>query len=310
MQIGNRLFPYPIVNKNKDLSDYLDNIDYKISFLSDDIKCLENSNSLLLKDIHISLNDTNLIEYINAGDLKSILIVESPESVFRKQYAISTAPKDIKLPLNNLSGKVTISSYLYATKDIDVYKSQNFIDEISRYKFSLRAYEIVGIDDGFTIDIKHDDMSDNPSESIFEIIPDSQVKFQRYQADEGDSKIYIHLPKNQYNLYYQTKGSRYFENIYMSLIVIPTLVDVFNFLQSKLAEYTDIIDLIESYPWFKSVALAFNRERNKELDLDVFRNINALELAQIIFRNVSMNAIEDAASMILDSTEGDIDGEN
>lgn len=44
--------------------------------------------------------------------------------------------------------------------------------------------------------------------------------------------------------------------------------------------------------------------------MDSFLHLDTLEFAQLIFNNMSINAIQDTANMILKGNEGDLNGEN
>ena len=231
------------------------------------------------------------------GLLQSMLVVESPESVFRQTYKLSLVPQTIYIPLNSLSGKVTVSSYLYATQNIADYRSLNFIDDFEGIDFDLNQYDIVGVDDGFSINIEHNDLADNVAESIFEVI-----------RGKVTQKYYIYLPSDRFEEYSNAKHSRYFMNIFMGLIVIPVLVDIFNNIKEEFRGYTDITDVIESYPWFKSVVRAYNAVEKNKLSMEIFTGCGALEFAQTVFNNMNINAIQDATNMILKG--GEIDGED
>ena len=137
MQIGNRLFPYPVVNRNKALSDFKDNACYKLAFDDPDYPIKDDRHDLVLQDIYVELVDDTLTTYVENGLLQPILVVESPESVFRQTYKLSLVPQTIVIPLNSLSGKVTISSYLYATQNIADYRSLNFIEDFEGIDFDL-----------------------------------------------------------------------------------------------------------------------------------------------------------------------------
>lgn len=311
MQIGNRIFPYPVVNRNEELSDFINGACYKLAFGEPENPIVSNRHYLTLKDVHIELVDDTLREFVQNGYMEAILVVESPESVFRKTYSIGLTPITIKVPLIVLSGKVTISSYLYATKDIFEYKSINFNEDFSNIEFELNKFDIVGIDDGFSFNIEHNDLADNVSESIFEIIRgENSQKYIQYNTDEGDSKIYIYLPKEKFEQYSQVKTSRPFMYIFMGLIVVPVLVDIFNRLKNEFRFCEDIIDINESYPWFKSVARSYKSIENMNLSVSTFMNSNTLEFAQKIFNNMNVQAIEDAYNMIINEIEGGQDGEN
>lgn len=311
MQIGNRIFPYPVVNRNEELSDFINGACYKLAFGEPENPIISDRHYLTLKDVHIELVDDTLREFVQNGYMEATLVVESPESVFRKTYSIGLTPITIKVPLIVLSGKVTISSYLYATKDIFEYKSINFNEDYSNIEFELNKFDIVGIDDGFSFNIEHNDLADNVSESIFEIIRgENSQKYIQYNTDEGDSKIYIYLPKEKFEQYSQVKTSRPFMYIFMGLIVVPVLVDIFNRLKNEFRFCEDIIDINESYPWFKSVARSYKSIENMNLSVSTFMNSNTLEFAQEIFNNMNVQAIEDAYNMIINEIEGEQDGEN
>jgi len=311
MQIGNRIFPYPVVNRNEELSDFINGACYKLAFGEPENPIISDRHYLTLKDVSIELVDDTLREFVQNGYLNAILVVESPESVFRKIYSLGLKPTTIKIPLLALSGKVTISSYLYATKDILEYKSINFNEDFSDIEFELNKFDIVGIDDGFSFNIEHNDLADNVFESIFEIIRgENSQKYIQYNTDEGDSKIYIYLPKDKFEQYSQVKTSRPFMYIFMGLIVVPVLVDIFNRLKNEFEFCEDIIDINESYPWFKSVARSYKSIENMNLSVSTFMNSNTLEFAQKIFNNMNVQAIEDAYNMIINQTEGEQDGEN
>ena len=311
MQIGNRIFPYPVVNRNEELSDFINGACYKLAFGEPENPIISDRHYLTLKDVHIELVDDTLREFVQNGYMEATLVVESPESVFRKTYSIGLTPITIKVPLIVLSGKVTISSYLYATKDIFEYKSINFNEDFSNIEFELNKFDIVGIDDGFSFNIEHNDLADNVSESIFEIIRgENSQKYIQYNTDEGDSKIYIYLPKEKFEQYSQVKTSRPFMYIFMGLIVVPVLVDIFNRLKNEFRFCEDIIAINESYPWFKSVARSYKSIENMNLSVSTFMNSNTLEFAQKIFNNMNVQAIEDAYNMIINEIEGEQDGEN
>ena len=284
---------------------------YKLAFGEPENPIISDRHYLTLKDVHIELVDDTLREFVQNGYMEATLVVESPESVFRKTYSIGLTPITIKVPLIVLSGKVTISSYLYATKDIFEYKSINFNEDYSNIEFELNKFDIVGIDDGFSFNIEHNDLADNVSESIFEIIRgENSQKYIQYNTDEGDSKIYIYLPKEKFEQYSQVKTSRPFMYIFMGLIVVPVLVDIFNRLKNEFRFCEDIIDINESYPWFKSVARSYKSIENMNLSVSTFMNSNTLEFAQKIFNNMNVQAIEDAYNMIINEIEGEQDGEN
>lgn len=184
MQIGNRLFPYPVVNNNKELSDFNKSACYELSFGNPDLPIKEERYELVIEDVYINLVDSSLISYVKRGLLQAVLVIECPESIFRKTYELSLDKTTIRVPLSDLNGKVTVSSYLYATEDILDYKSDNFNEDFKLIEFELNKYDIVGVDDGFSFKIEHNDLADNVAESIFEILRgQTNQKYLQYEAN-------------------------------------------------------------------------------------------------------------------------------
>lgn len=76
MQIGNRLFPYPVVNNNKELSDFNKSACYELSFGNPDLPIKEERYELVIEDVYINLVDSSLISYVKRGLLQAVLVIE------------------------------------------------------------------------------------------------------------------------------------------------------------------------------------------------------------------------------------------
>ena len=84
MRVSNRLFPYPVLNHNKELSDYKKGVSFELVF--------EQSNEMLvdknlkLDNIYIRSDDNYLNELSRSGKAKGALIVECSNSIYRQKY--------------------------------------------------------------------------------------------------------------------------------------------------------------------------------------------------------------------------------
>ena len=58
----------------------------------------------------------------------------------------------------------------YATKDF-VYSDDDFLDDYEGNSFNIEKYDILGIDDGFSVRINYDETKDKKVSSIFLVIP-------------------------------------------------------------------------------------------------------------------------------------------
>ena len=163
MRIGKKLFPYPTLNNSKNITCFK-NCDFSLEY--DDCDDEEN---LILKNAHIKVNDEVINKLLDESKLKATVIVECSSTIFRKSYDISRIPNDIIIPINNLREQVVISSFIYATENIN-FISPNFLDDYDGYSFDIEKYDIIAIDDGFTTRIEYDEDKDKKVSSIFSIV--------------------------------------------------------------------------------------------------------------------------------------------
>ena len=73
MRIGNRVFPYPVLNNIKYASDFKNTSDFElINTFTENSDVYRTSNSIVFKDIHFNLND---------DELKSVLSICSNDEL-------------------------------------------------------------------------------------------------------------------------------------------------------------------------------------------------------------------------------------
>ena len=138
MQLGNRVFPYPVLNENAGLSDYKESSTFMVSFDTD-----KNGSpyvidgKVIFKNLHYTITDESLKKLIEEGKLKGAFIVECSASVYRSKFEISQTPYDLPVSVHDLNGNVVASCYVYATEDIIGFKSDGFIDEYKDYTFDI-----------------------------------------------------------------------------------------------------------------------------------------------------------------------------
>ena len=98
MQIGKRGYPYPILNNATNYNCY------KNSTYSLEYENAEDSNNFILKNVRIETNSEELKNMLAKKLAKAMIIIESSATIFKYSEEISTTPKDIVLPIGNLSG--------------------------------------------------------------------------------------------------------------------------------------------------------------------------------------------------------------
>ena len=170
MQIGNRIFPYPVLNRDASLSDYLDTSAFRLEFdVGDDRTPIIENGEVIFKNLHYTLTDPTLSSLVEAGKLKGAFVVECSASVYRNRFDITASPCNLRISAHEINGNVVASCYLYATEDIPNFKSDGFVPEYSGYTFDIDKFDILAVDDGYKFKIDLDPTEDDKVASIFNI---------------------------------------------------------------------------------------------------------------------------------------------
>ncbi len=289
MRIGKRLFPYPTINNSKIASCFKDS-NYALEY--DDASDNEN---LILKNIHISIDNDKLISLLVDKKVEAVVIIECSSTIFRTSKQVSIEPKDIIIPLHNLRGKVEISSFIYAKEDFK-YKNDDFLDDYEGYSFDIEKYDILAIDDGFTTKVEYDESEDKKLSSIFRVIKSKDPDLKTMKVDSGDKFIKIVLPEKEFGYYDNLKNRDYFKNIFFSIIAIPALIKC---LQEFKNERIDIDYIRLNHSWFDSIINAYKKQYDKELTDEVFVDIQVEELAQTLMNYATVGSIEDISNLFI-----------
>lgn len=299
MHIGNRIFPYPVLNKNEALSDYVAESTFKLEFEVDENGVpIEKNGKVVFKNLHFTLIDTTLTELLEQGKLRGAFIVECSNSVYRMRFDISTTPYDLQVSAHEINGNVVVSCYLYAAEDIADFCSTGFIAEYAGYSFDIDKFDILAVDDGFKFKIKLDPTEDDKVASIFTIVKrEDSGDIMSYV--NGDKKIIIHLPSAYYDCYDNIKTKRACNNIAFAVLAIPVLSRCLDDIISS--KYESIEDILYNHSWFNAVCVSYTRKTGTKLTFDDFSNMNKLELAQMVMNSASCNGLKDFDNMLLGS---------
>ena len=256
MQIGNKLFPYPTLNKNNDISCFKET-KYNFQFT----ESIENG-YFILNDIKINIENEGIKKLILEDYLSIGLIIECKSTIFRKIYKLNTETTSIKINVQDLNNKVEISCYIYANKNINNFKNDDFLEEYENYSFNLRKNDILAIDDGFTINLDYDIKEDRKVDSIFQVIKTSQIE--NITFERKPKNIIINLPEKAYANYIMLKDNENFNNIFFSILAIPALTSALKELQNILLnEDIELEDIEIENIWFLSVKKAYKLVENK-----------------------------------------------
>ena len=202
MHIGNRIFPYPVLNRNEALSDYVADSVFKLEFDVDenDAPIVQND-EVIFKNLHYTITDATLTELLEQGKMKG----------------------------------------LYAAEDIADFKSAGFIPEYAGYSFDIDKFDILAVDDGFKFKIDLDPTEDDKVASIFTVVKkedDSDIM----SYDYDDKKIIVRLPAAFYDCYDNIKTKKECNNIAFAMIAIPALAGCLDDVCSRYNTIEEILD--------------------------------------------------------------------
>lgn len=297
MHIGNRIFPYPVLNRNEALSDYSPESSFMVEFDVDENGApIVQNGEVVFKNLHYTLTDASLASLIEQGKLKGAFVVECSASVYRSRFDISSVPYDLHVSAHEINGNVVASCYLYAAEDIPDFRSTGFIPEYSEYSFDIDKFDILAVDDGFKFKIDLDPSEDDKVASIFTVVKkEDGGDIMSYDYD--DKKIIIHLPSAFFDDYDNIKTKKECNNIAFSILAIPALACSIEDILSR--QYESIEDILEYHSWFKAICISYKRRTGSELTFEELQSKNKLELAQLVLNSASCNALKDFDNMLL-----------
>lgn len=297
MHIGNRIFPYPVLNRNEANSDYVADSVFRVEFDVDESAApIVQNGEVIFKNLHYTITDAALSALLEQGKLKGAFIVECSASVYRNRFDISAVPYDLRVSAHEINGNVVVSCYLYATENIAGFKSTDFLPEYAGYSFDIDKFDILAVDDGFKFKIELDPAEDDKVASIFTIVKkEDNGNIMSYDYD--DKKIIVRLPAAYYECYDNIKTKKECNNIAFAMIAIPALACCLEDISSR--EFGSIDEILDYYFWFNAVCISYKRRNGNALTFEDFESMNKLELAQMVLNSASCNALRDFDNMLL-----------
>lgn len=295
MKVGKKLFPYPTLNNYK-MNNAYENSSYELKMSGK----VETDSTLIIKEAYADIVNEDIERFVRDGRAKAVLIVECSQTTYRKIILLSTEPKDIEISLAELNGTVEISSYVYATQDIEDFSSSCFIEDYKDYSFYIEKYAILAIDDGFKTTVLHEEKKDKKIASIFSVIPNIDDKEEGFIVSSDSDRIVIQMPARSYGFYENLKMNDNFKYMFFGLMGIPALSHCIQEIKDNFDVYNnDLSEVILDKKWFNSVMVRYKRIYNTDLTSETFCELNSYSLAQEMLDYGSTKAIDDMRRMFL-----------
>ena len=291
MLVGNKLFSYPVLNKENSKSTYLNRA---FEFKYDEE---ETDEQYFLKNIHFQSDSELLKTLYSEGKIKVKCVVECSQSIFRRSFEITDKPEnDICLNKADVTEKVVISAFAYATDNIAL-ESNEFIDDYQGVKYEIEKYDILAVDDGFSFFARKEEKEDNIVHSIFSIIPDHELKEEDgYEVNIKGKKITVSLNDKAFGNYKIIYTTPAYKEIFFGMILVHALEMALSAaIKMTKEEEKDVDDVCNKYRWFSSVVKSYLLREGKELteeELNEYAGEKACILAQKLLGNPLNKALK------------------
>lgn len=274
MQIAKKIFPYPIINRESQYSTY------NGSSFSLELEEIDSEKIFYLKKVRYTTDSELLNKLIKESKVEVALIIECSETIFRKKVLLNEEGIDIPLYKSDFSGKVVYSMYAYTTQNIVLESSDEFLEEYQGIDYDLEKYSIVAADDGRTLYMNHEEAEENVVKSIFSVIPSFDKNDNVFYVDyETGKKIIITLSENDFNNYNEMFNIDTYKELFFSVLLIPSLTEALTRCKMLVDEY-ELEEVEQTYKWFKSIIVAYEKQIGKEFTAEEFRDFSPVVLAQ------------------------------
>ncbi len=273
----NRIYPYPIYSE---LSE-----DYKENDFSLDAE-IEYDSEMATLLLNVTLKDDVMRELIINRLVGLYCHVECSSTKYRELFELSLNDDDdeyrIDIPLYKLNDSIEVMCVLVAKEKIASFVDENLSELYEGEKVRFPQFGTIGFTDTIELSlIKRLDVNgDVPS--VFTIVADEEGK--EIQTEFEGDQINIYIPKEQYDIYENYKGTGV--RVKQMMIIIPALIEVLDII--KVVEGS-----FEGLPWYIVLEEAVKRLNYTGFDDDGFRNKSSFELAQEILGDVAKEAFEE-----------------
>ena len=274
MRIGNKIFPYPVLNTIKRLSNYKD-CNFDILY-----NRIDNDKQIIFKDIKFQTESNLLNKLYDEKKIDVVCIVECSDTVYREKFRIGREDgNDLILYRADLSERTLITFFAYAIEDF-IMESSEFEEDYNGIKFEIDKYDIIAANDDKYFVVTHQEKENDLSQSIFSVVNDHSKNDGKYSLDYNSKKITIYLSDEDYKNYKVIASINEYKEIFFNMLLIPSLVEAITECKNEVINGANLDDIGDSHQWFRSILKAYNKLHNEELTVDTFKNIKPIEMSQ------------------------------
>lgn len=276
MQVKNRLFPYPVINHNKILSNF-GTSDFVLLFEKE-----ETDKAFIMKNARFYTESKLINQLYDDGKIKISCVIECSYTVYRKAFELGKTGKDLILSKVDFNERVDVSMFATATQDFELV-SDELDDDYAGITFELEKYDIVGANDGFNVRFKHEESEENLAQSIFSIITSHDFTPGAYTVEcNTGKKIVVTMSDKDYKNYKVIYTVPAYKEVFFNMLLVPALIEGLTLCKTYLLEDSsrDLEDVGNQYLWFRSIVKSYKRLKGIDLSIDEFARVSLAFFAQ------------------------------
>lgn len=272
---SNRLYPYPVLSNNS--NDFVNN---KFEVLKD----IEYDSEIATIVLKTAIEDKTILKLLEENRIGLFCNVECSVTKYRFMFEVPYSSLDeyrYDLDISQLNDNIELACILVAKENIS-FMSDDLNNFYKGEVINYPKYSTIGFTETDEISlIKQIDVNgDIPS--IFSITSSDSAKEIYYEYEEHQINIY--LPREQYDIYYNSRGSS--KRLKQMMINLPVLESVLDDLKTD-----DSIS--DRHGWYKVLESAISKLGYESFEEDRFRNEPSIKIAQQILGDISKDAFNE-----------------
>lgn len=277
MQVKDKIFPYPILNHNRSISNFGES-DFVFSFTTE-----ETERYYILKNVKFETDCKLINDLYDEGKIRICCVIECSRTVFRKVFELTKEPKDIKLTKADFLEKTYFSMFAIARENF-IFETDDVDNDYAGIEFEIEKYDILAANDGFYVTFIHQEKADNFAQSIFSIVANHDMENGESYVVECDTgkKITITMSDDEYKNYKVIYAVSTYMEVFFNMLLVPALVEGLSQCKNHLDgdSSLDLDDLENKFLWFRSIVSGYKRIYGIDLTVDAFKKISPVKLAQ------------------------------
>lgn len=256
-----KMFPYPVLRPESE--DYLDS-----AFQATVQYELTKKSSTVSIQARFSCSEDAILELIEGGAAAYSLLVDSRETFFREVITSTEETVSCQFSGGKLKGKVSVSPFILAIKDIKDFKSKGFNADYAERMFNLVNGDVLALDRPREFYVGQEVFAHIGT--VFELVESDEPEEGEIRLNLECDKIQILVKPSLKTKIDQARGQIKNRPILMSGVYMPALMQVLSYMAQGGEEFED-------KKWYRAIKAKCDQ---KEIQLDV--DINTLTASQIL----------------------------